>query len=149
MNKVIAGGTQNLTPEDASAIAEFLKGLSPIEETTSELPSADIKKIGSDVYGEYCSECHKESGRGAFLKAPPLAGSAIVQSADESSLINVILYGAHPDTRLPAPFGAWESMKGFQQKLDDAQVAALASYLRSAWGHEASSVEPEDVKRQR
>lgn len=149
MNKVIAGGTQNLTPEDASAIAKFLKSLAPIEETAATLPSAGIKKIGSDVYGEYCSECHKESGRGAFLKAPPLVGSAIVQSADESSLINVILYGAHPDTRLPTPFGAWESMKGFQQKLDDAQVAALASYLRTAWGHEASSVEPEDVKRQR
>ncbi len=149
MNKVIAGGTQNLTPEDAAAIAEFLKSLSPIEEKAGAPPSAGTRKIGSDVYEEYCSECHKASGRGAFMKAPPLVGSAIVQSADSSSLINVILYGAHPDSRLPAPFGAWESMKGFRQKLDDTQVAALASYLRAAWGHDASSVEPEDVKRQR
>ena len=83
------------------------------------------------------------------MKAPPLVGSAIVQSADPTSLINVILYGAHVDSRLPAPFGAWESMKGFQRKLDDAQVASLATYIRSDWGHQASSVEPDVVRQQR
>ena len=83
------------------------------------------------------------------MKAPPLVGSAIVQSADPSSLINVVLYGAHPDSRLPAPFGAWEPMKSFQKKLSDAEVAALASFLRSEWGHQASSVEADEVARQR
>jgi len=79
------------------------------------------------------------------------AGSvgAIVQSADSSSLINIILYGAHPDSRLPAPFGAWESMKGFQDKLSDDEVAALASYIRGEWGHQASTVEADEVQRQR
>jgi mono/diheme cytochrome c family protein len=149
MNKVIVGGTQSLTPDDAAAIAEFLKSLAPIEEETHPPPALEIAKQGARVYGEQCSECHKDSGRGGFMKAPPLAGSAIVQSADPSSLINVILHGAHPDTRLPAPFGAWESMKGFQQKLDDVEVAALASYMRSQWGHQASTVEADEVQRQR
>ncbi|MFM7396204.1 MAG: c-type cytochrome [Gammaproteobacteria bacterium] len=40
-------------------------------------------------------------------------------------------------------------MKGFQQTLGDAEVAALASYLRSQWGHRASPVEAEQVKLQR
>jgi mono/diheme cytochrome c family protein len=149
MNKVIAGGTQSLTPEDAAAIAEFLKSLASIEEETHRSPPLEIVKQGADLYGEHCSECHKDSGRGGFMKAPPLAGSAIVQSADPSSLINVILYGAHPDGRVPAPFGAWESMKGFQQKLDDGEVAALSSFIRSQWGHQASTVEADEVQRQR
>lgn len=149
MNKVIVGGTQSLTPDDAAAIAEFLKSLAPIEEETHPPPALEIAKQGASVYREQCSECHKDTGRGGFMKAPPLAGSAIVQSADSSSLINVILYGAHPDSRLPAPFGAWESMKGFQDKLSDSEVAALASYIRGEWGHQASTVEADEVQRQR
>jgi mono/diheme cytochrome c family protein len=149
MNKVIADGTQSLTPDDAAAIGEFLKSLAPLEEEAHPPPSLEVAKMGENLYREHCAECHKDSGRGGFLKAPPLLGSAIVQSADPSSLINVVLYGAHPDSRLPAPFGAWESMKGFQQKLSDAEVAALASFLRSEWGHQASSVEADEVARQR
>jgi mono/diheme cytochrome c family protein len=83
------------------------------------------------------------------MKAPPLVGSPIVQSADPSSLINVILYGAHPDSRLPVSFGSWEAMKGFQEKLSDAQIAALTTFLRSQWGHQASSVEADQIKAQR
>jgi mono/diheme cytochrome c family protein len=149
MNKVIAGGTQNLTSDDAAAIAEFLKSLAPLEEKTYPPPSPAMIDKGSEVYGAYCAECHKDSGRGGFMKAPPLAGSPIVQSSDPSSLINVILYGAHPDSRLPASFGSWESMKGFERKLGDLEIAALTSYLRSQWGHEASSVEVDQVKTQR
>ena len=149
MNKVIAGGTQSLTLDDAAAIGEFLKSLAPLEEGVHPPPSFEVATTGEKLYGEHCEECHKDSGRGGFMKAPPLAGSAIVQSADPSSLINVVLYGAHPDTRLPAPFGAWESMKGFQQKLSDAEVAALISYIRSVWGHQASAVEADEVNRQR
>lgn len=149
MNHVIAGGTRHLTAEDASAIAHFLKSLAPIEEEAFPPPSAAVRQAGLMVYQEHCAECHRDSGRGGFLKAPPLVGSAIVQSADASSLINVILYGAEVDPRLPAPFGAWESMKGFAEKLEDQEVAALASFLRSEWGHEASSIEPTEVARQR
>ena len=149
MNKVIAGATQYLTSEDAAAIAEFLKSLAALQEEEQPPLSISARNAGLNEYREHCAECHKESGRGGFMKAPPLVGSAIVQSADPTSLINVILYGAHVDSRLPAPFGAWESMKGFQRKLDDAQVASLATYIRSDWGHQASSVEPDVVRQQR
>jgi mono/diheme cytochrome c family protein len=40
-------------------------------------------------------------------------------------------------------------MKGFQQKLDDGEVAALSSFIRSQWGHQASTVEADEVQRQR
>lgn len=149
MNDVVAGGTRYLTSGDAAAIAEFLKSLTPLEEKAYTPPPLDLRQAGQDIYRTHCAECHRDSGLGGFLKAPPLVGSAIVQSADPSSLINVVLYGAHVDPALPAPFGAWESMKGFGQKLDDPQVAALASFLRSEWGHEASRVDPEEVARQR
>jgi mono/diheme cytochrome c family protein len=149
MNKVVAGGTRSLTADDAAAIAEFLKSLAPFEEEIHPPPSRELADAGADVYGEFCAECHKDSGRGGFMKAPPLVGSSIVQSADPSSLINVILYGAHPDSRLPVSFGSWEAMKGFQQKLSDAQIAALTTFLRSQWGHQASSVEADQVKVQR
>jgi mono/diheme cytochrome c family protein len=36
-------------------------------------------------------------------------------------------------------------MPSFAWKLSDAQVAAVASYVRNAWGNHASAVSPADV----
>jgi mono/diheme cytochrome c family protein len=40
-------------------------------------------------------------------------------------------------------------MESYANKLSDEQVAALLSYMRSAWGHEAGAVTLEQVARQR
>ena len=40
-------------------------------------------------------------------------------------------------------------MPAYSQTLDDAELAALANYLRASWGNRASPVVPETVARQR
>jgi mono/diheme cytochrome c family protein len=87
------------------------------------------------------------SGRGGIFEGPPLAGSAVVQGEDASSLINVILYGSDK----PAGIGStsWENMPAYAEKLDDAQIAALANFLRASWGNRAAPVTREMVARQR
>ncbi len=40
-------------------------------------------------------------------------------------------------------------MEAYANKLSDEQTAALLSYLRSAWGHEAGAVSGEQVATQR
>ena len=40
-------------------------------------------------------------------------------------------------------------MPAYAQTLDDAELAALANYLRASWGNRASPVAPETVARQR
>ncbi|MBT5217890.1 MAG: cytochrome c, partial [Woeseia sp.] len=74
--------------------------------------------------------------------------SLVVQAADPASLINVILYGPeipHPplDTKRRKP------MEEFQYELTDAEVAAVATYLRSSWGNVGGLVSAEQVAAQR
>jgi mono/diheme cytochrome c family protein len=89
------------------------------------------------------------SGRGAFLKAPPVAGSAIVQAQNPASLINAILYGAKVGKGSPTPFGAWEDMKSFADKMTDQEIATLSNYLRANWDNRGGPVSAADVAKQR
>ncbi len=69
---------------------------------------------------------------------PALAGSGIVQSRDPTTLIRLILNGgqALATEAHPTPV----SMPSFGWQLSDAEVAAVASYVRSAWGNQAAEV---------
>ena len=89
------------------------------------------------------------SGRGNFFKAPPLAGSAVVQAPAPFSLINIVLYGATVPGDVPPPYRLWDDMASYRDKLSDAEIAALGNYLRSAWGNRGSPVTADDVARQR
>jgi mono/diheme cytochrome c family protein len=71
---------------------------------------------------------------------------------DPASLINITLYGAQtPKTAPSSEWQArgWKRMEAYDNKLSDSQAAALLSYIRSAWGHEAGAVSEEQVARQR
>jgi mono/diheme cytochrome c family protein len=146
MNAVIANSTSRLKAEDLRAIAVYLKSLRGADYAGDGI-DADAAKAGATIYDADCRECHGPSGRGGIFEGPPLAGSAVVQGEDASSLINVILYGSDK----PAGIGStsWENMPAYAEKLDDAQIAALANFLRASWGNRAAPVTREMVARQR
>jgi mono/diheme cytochrome c family protein len=60
-----------------------------------------------------------------------------------ANLIHIIVNGGFPPTTPgdPRPYG----MPPFGPSLDDAEIAVLASYLRSAWGNAAPAVSALDV----
>lgn len=146
MNAVIAGGTSRLTAEDLRAIAVYLKSLRG-EDYAGPAVGAEAAAAGAPHYERHCRECHGPSGRGGLFDGPPLAGSAVVQGEDPSSLVNIILYGSDR----PAVLGShvWEAMPAYAQELGDEEIAALANYLRGSWGNRAPPVEPGSVARQR
>jgi mono/diheme cytochrome c family protein len=146
MNAVIANSTSRLTSDDQRAIATYLKSLKGADYAGAGV-SAEAAESGRPLYEEHCRECHGPSGRGGIFDGPPLAGSAVVQGEDASSLTNIVLYGSDK----PAGIGStsWEAMPGYAQKLDDAEIAALANFLRASWGNRAAPVTPEMVARQR
>ena len=149
MDRVISEGTRHLTEDDAAAIAEYLKSLPPIEGETAAAPAPEQRERGLALYTEHCEDCHMGSGRGNFFKAPPLAGSAVVQAPAPFSLINIVLYGAAVPDDVAAPYRLWEDMVPYRDKLSDAEVAALGNYVRSAWGNRGGLITAEDVARQR
>jgi mono/diheme cytochrome c family protein len=155
MSEVIGNSTSRLTDPDIHAIAVYLKSLAPATRSGSPKPAADALKAGEIVYTTRCADCHLPSGLGmpraanadASKTAPPLAGSAALQAPNPATLINVILYGAHEAALTD---GSWPKMSGFELSvgLDDEQIAALCTYVRSSWGNQAGAVDPAAVARQ-
>jgi len=146
MNEVITNSLSQLRTEDQKAIATYLKSLGGAEYAGPVVSAAEAE-AGAGLYKEHCAECHQANGRGNFLKAPALAGNAVVQGENPASLINVILHG--PTLASGLRYGAWEEMPSFGKKLTDDQTAALANYLRGSWNNRAAAVMPEDVSAQR
>ena len=71
---------------------------------------------------------------------PRLAGGPSTQSVDPASIVRVILRGARSVSTQAAPTGP--GMPSFAATLDDTQVAAVATYVRNAWGNAAPAVTP-------
>ena len=146
MNAVIDSSTRWLRREDLRAIAVYLKSLRGAD-YAGEAVGPEAARAGRPLYEKHCRECHGPSGRGGVFEGPPLAGSAIVQGEDASSLINLVLHGSDRPEGIGSP--SWESMPAYSESLDDGEVAALANYLRANWGNRASPVAPAAVARQR
>ena len=62
-------------------------------------------------------------------------------------LIGEIQHGAETPTTARRPMRL--TMQGYADRLTDDEVAQLASFVRSAWGNQASAVSAADVARVR
>ena len=94
---------------------------------------------GKAVFGAQCAACHQASGQGLPGVFPPLDGSEWVQG-EPRVLANILLHGVTGEITVKGQTyqGA---MPSFQQ-LGDAELAALATYIRSSWSNKAGAVEP-------
>jgi mono/diheme cytochrome c family protein len=155
MSVVIANSTSRLTAGDIRAMAVYLKSLPPPPQPEQSNPDEERRRAGEIVYTTRCGDCHQSTGLGMprnqdadpSKTAPPLAGNPAVQAPDPASLINVVLYGAH-EAVLNSE--SWPKMSGFELSvgLDDEQIAALCTYVRSSWGNHAGPVDAADVAKQ-
>jgi cbb3-type cytochrome c oxidase subunit III len=102
-------------------------------------PTAD----GKAIYLTNCSACHQATGSGGG-PFPPLAGNADVVGADTSALIATLLNGRSGaiQTNGKTYGGVMPAWKG---TLTDGQIAAVLTYVRSAWGNDAAIVSEEQV----
>lgn len=147
MVDVVMHSTSHLTDTDLQAMATYLKGIPANAQAPGPPPDEETLAAGEIVYTVHCGSCHLPTGLGDTGLGVPLAGSAVVQAPDPSSLINVILYGPHLP---PRPFKVDRSnMKVFGKRLSDKDIASVASYVRSSFGNEGGAVAPEQVKAQR
>ncbi|GAB4410965.1 MAG: hypothetical protein OHK0039_15770 [Bacteroidia bacterium] len=121
----------------------------PAQPVLTESQRAVIAQ-GKELYIRHCSTCHQEDGRGRSRVAPPLQGSEWVTGPPQR-LAMILLHGlAGPITVAGtryAPPDMPGTMPGLKdsRELDDADLAAIMSYVRHAWGHRAGMVEAEAV----
>ncbi len=84
------------------------------------------------------SPAMKLTARGAPRIYPPLPGNAMLQSADPSSTLRIILDGAQTVTTPRAPNAG--SMPAYAKQLSDQQIADVTNYIRNSWGNAAPLV---------
>ena len=104
------------------------------DETTLTPAQEELVAAGKLGY-LVCAACHQADGKGLEGRAPPLGGAGYVLGPKEL-LIRIALFGKEGTAGYPAmpPIG-----------MGDAQIAGILSYIRRAWGNQASPVSPEDV----
>ena len=93
---------------------------------------------GKKVYSATCAACHQPTGQGTSGTYPPLAGSEIV-TGDEGKVIRVVLHGLTGEVEVQGEtFNG--AMPAWGPTLKDADIAAVLTYVRSAWGNNAAPV---------
>jgi len=150
MSEAIVHSTSQMTDEDVSAIATYLKDSGASGSATKPAPVAandDAMRVGAAIYKDSCGVCHKDTGAGEAHLFPRLAGNANVQQDDPATLIRIILQGTRAVSTSSMPTAP--AMPAFDWRLNDAQVAAVVTYIRNSWGNAATPVSASTVASQR
>ena len=156
MAEVVLRSTQYLSDADAQAIATYLQALPERTVPPAQAIAAPPRRLmqrGAEIYHDHCAQCHGAQGqgeqgqgaqgqgaRGAF---PALAGNRAVLLAEPTNLVRMILQGGYAPATAgnPRPYG----MPPYHQLLGDEDVAAVATFVRNAWGNHAAAVATIDV----
>jgi mono/diheme cytochrome c family protein len=144
MAEVVFDSLQYLNDADVRAMAIYLKSLGaghPPAPEISTVPPPEgslLLRFGQDVYGRHCATCHAADGSGMPPDYPPLAGNPSIQMASAVNPIRMVLNGGFPPGTdgNPRPYG----MPPFAQTLSDDEVAAVVTYIRSAWGNRGTPI---------
>ncbi|HEY0200171.1 MAG TPA: cytochrome c, partial [Burkholderiaceae bacterium] len=166
MSQVVENSTQYLSDTDLRAVAVYLRSLGApdggaasaavavaVADTASApatelLRSADAKgHPGAMVYLNNCNACHRSDGTGAAATFPAFARNSVVNAADPTSLIRMVLTGSAMPSTEQAPSAL--AMPGFGWRLGDDDVAQLLTFMRSSWGNQAGAVQAEQVAKVR
>jgi mono/diheme cytochrome c family protein len=147
MSETLNLSTSHMRDADLKAIAIYLKDQPGGDETAAAAPDQGVMKAGAQIYADECSACHGGDGKGQNGLIPALNHAAGVQQTDATSVLRVVLRGTRNVATDIAPTAP--AMPAFAWVLDDSQVAAVATYIRNAWGNAAPSVSAGEVSKAR
>jgi mono/diheme cytochrome c family protein len=143
MAEVVTRSTSLLSDADLQAIATYLKDRAASPDVASGTPDAAVMKRGAAIYSDACTACHMEQGVGQPGFFPPLANNSVSQQADPTGVLHIILAGDRTAATAKRPTAL--SMPSFAWKLNDQQVADVATYLRNSQGNRASAISVQQV----
>ena len=142
MAEVVFNSTQHWDDGDLQAVALYLQDLPAAPATgPSDAAPPEQMALGAQLYTRHCADCHGARGEGAPGAYPPLAGNPSVQQATPTNLIQMVLHGGFAPATAgnPRPYGMPPA------QLQDAEIAAVLTYLRQSWGGSAGAVSVLDV----
>ncbi|WP_296514972.1 cytochrome c [Rhodopseudomonas sp.] len=150
MADAISHSTSQMVDADIAAIATYLKdsGLGGATAAAVAIAASDnAMRAGAAIFKDSCAACHKDSGLGEAHLFPRLAGSALVQADDPTTLARVVLHGTRAVATSAMPTAP--AMPAFDWRLSDAQIAAVLTFVRNSWGNAAAPVAAGAVTKQR
>jgi mono/diheme cytochrome c family protein len=142
MHMVVDLSTRHLTPEDHRALVTYLMGDKPPQPVAAKIGQGN--NAGRITYLDQCSACHEHDGAGIPHVAVAMRDNATLRQPDGKNLIVSVLDGL-PAQQFPGN-ESMQSMPGFADRLDDAQIAELVNYLRVTWGGLPADITAEQVK---
>lgn len=146
MALVVQGSTQHWQSADLAWAVRYLHSL-PAQPVPRPAPAAKpaVLSAGARLYTERCADCHGRDGEGVPGVYPALAGNPVVTQANLRNLVQVLrLGGFAPSTAgHPRPYGMPPS------ELSNDDIAAVLTYLRQSWQHQAPAVSTLDVMQAR
>ncbi|MEJ2817911.1 MULTISPECIES: cytochrome c [unclassified Caulobacter] len=83
------------------------------------------------LFNDNCSACHQTTGKGVKGAFPALAGDPFVQG-DAAPLTATVLSGR-------------AGMPAFKDDINDADLSAILTYIRTSWGNKGKPVTAADV----
>lgn len=89
-----------------------------------EWSKGELMEKGKAIYGKVCVACHMPQGQGMPPAFPALKGSKIALGP-AAGHIDIVLHGK-----------SGTAMQAFAEQLDDAELAAVVTYERNAWGND-------------
>jgi mono/diheme cytochrome c family protein len=148
MAEEIINSTSQYNDSDLSAMATYLKSLPQRQDQAAPAKAEpSVITAGQAIYRDQCSACHGIDGRGVAMLFPSLAQSSLAHASDPSSAIRIVLRGGRSVATKAEPTAP--GMPPFGWQLNDAQVAAVLTYIRNAWQTAAAPVSAETVGKAR
>jgi len=147
MGEVVAFSTAEMNDADLNSVITYLRSVGASPDRKVEQPDAAVMRQGQAIWQDACSACHQMDASGVPRYFPPLRHSANLQQSDPTTVVHFILTGTRkiPTDLAPTPL----SMPAFYWKLDDQEIAAVATYARNSWGNAAAPVTADEVKKLR
>jgi len=131
---VAANAPVKETVADAGAVATATATAASADDDR-EWTMDELMAQGETVYNQACAACHQVNGAGIPGAFPAIAGSAIA-TGDVDAHINIVYAGK-----------AGTAMAAFAAQLNNADMAAVLTYQRNAFGNTVGdTVQPADIK---
>ena len=95
---------------------------------------AELMETGEQVYIQHCATCHQINGEGIPPAFPSLVGQGLAVG-DLDGHVDIVVNGK-----------AGSAMQAFAAQLNPAEIAAVVTYERNAWGNDVGDlVQPREV----
>ena len=133
-----AGGFNSQVYEPYSSFAEVRKANPDL--------GVDLFAKGQEQFGIRCVACHQASGLGVPGQFPPLAGSEWVLTPGPGRATRIVLDSITGPIQVKGMTFDNPGMIPWRKDATDEEIAAILTYVRQAWGNNASAIKPEQVK---